>query len=529
MNWSQYINALLPEMVMMLAGCMCLFFSFAAGRPDRPRRWAPPFALLATAGVLVLSIFWRNQPVNDPAFVEFSGVLVTSLSHYLRLLTLTIGLVLILVNWYQGEADEQGEYFALLLLAMSGVMLLSVANDLILLFFAIELISVPTYVLVAISRTDVRAQEAAGKYFFLGAMAAALTAYGLSLLYGAAGTTLMSGDPHALRELLATGQVSTTPMLLGILLVVGGLCFKIAAVPFHAYVADVYQGASAPLVGVLAFLPKLGGFAALVQILGLYSWGHWPLPLQWALWGIAALTMTAGNVLALMQTSVKRILAYSSIAHSGYMLIGLLVGPGADQSAFDDGLSAMFFYIAVYGVMNLGAFAVLSALTSGGNEPDELQQLNGLSKSQPALALAMAICCFSLMGLPPTAGMLGKVYIFSSAFSAGSASGWGYGLIVLAVIGVLNSAIGAAYYLRIVGQCYLETSSSTTAAVAPTRGAVRLAVLVCACSMLVWFVCPHDLLREANRATASIASPTISQSSHTAKPPIYNNKTFPTQ
>ena len=182
--------------------------------------------------------------------------------------------------------------------------------------------------------------------------------------------------------------------MVGLLLTFGGLCFKIAAVPFHGYVGDVYQGAAAPLAGLLAFLPKLGGFVGLVKLLSLTSWEP-GITMQWVIWIVAAATMTTGNVLALMQSNVKRLLAYSSVAHSGYMLIGLLVGPVAGQGPFYDGLSAMLFYIAVYGLMNLGAFAVLTYLSSQEKEIEELEQLAGLSRREPWVALALAVCMFS--------------------------------------------------------------------------------------------------------------------------------------
>jgi NADH-quinone oxidoreductase subunit N len=288
-------------------------------------------------------------------------------------------------------------------------MLTASADDLVVLFFALELVSVPTYILVALSRTDRRASEAALKYFFLGAMAAAITVYGLSFLYGITGTTIMShGADHTIASYFNSQRELSTYALVGLVLVFAGLCFKVAAVPFHAYAADVYEGAASGITGLLGFLPKLAGFVAMIKIFAVCGW-QIPGPVMWMLWIVAALTMTVGNTLALLQTNVKRTLAYSSIAHTGYMLIGLLVGPLAGAGPMHDGIAAILFYITVYGVMNLGVFAVLTNLSVKGKPVETLDDLAGISQTAPFSALAMAICVFSLMGFPPTAGFLGKV------------------------------------------------------------------------------------------------------------------------
>ncbi|MCP4249599.1 MAG: hypothetical protein GY778_21370 [bacterium] len=232
---------------------------------------------------------------------------------------------------------------------------------------------------------------------------------------------------------------------------------------------------------------------------------NWNLPtsVYWLIWIVAAATMTAGNVLALLQTNVKRILAYSSIAHSGYMLIGLLVGPVAGVGPLHDGVAALLFYIAVYGLMNLGAFAVLSAFAVRGHLIEDLTDLAGLSKRHPWSAMALAICAFSLMGFPPTAGFLGKVYIFSSAFSLSADHPFHGPLIVLAVIAVINSAIAAVYYLRIATTAYLGTQ---TEPVRPAPGySVRVALAVCSVAMLFWFVWPAHLSDPAHQATTELA------------------------
>jgi len=504
-TFSEYALALLPEIVLTVAACLGLFLGVASksGR----RSLAAPFSLVAIAAVLFLSVWFDADTRTSREFEMISGLLVGPMSTYVRLITLLVGALLVLVNWHQADPGERGEYFAMVLFSMAGVMLVAAANDLILLFFALELVSVPTYIMIAISRKDIRAQEASSKYFFLGAMAAAMTAYGLSFLYGVTGTTTMFGQPTAggnsIAAVLASGQVQQLYVMVGVLLTFGGICFKIAAVPLHAYVADVYQGAASPLAGLLAFVPKLGGFVALIQLLGILSWDYSPnMCLWWAIWIVAAATMTLGNVLALMQSNIKRLLAYSSIAHSGYMLIGLLVGPKVGEGPFGDGISALLFYVAIYGVMTLGAFAILACLSTDETEVEEQDQIAGLSKNRPWAALGLSICMFSLMGLPPTAGFLGKIYIFSSAFSVGSEASYGQPLIWLAVIGVLNSAVGAAYYLRVVGCCYLRPPAELSPA--PKRFGVQLGATICALLLLAMFLVPQSLLRQSDSATSDL-------------------------
>ena len=279
------------------------------------------------------------------------------------------------------------------------------------------------------------------------------------------------------------------------------LAFKMGAVPFHFYVPDVYQGAPSPITGMLGFVPKLAGVVGLTKVMAMTGW-LWSDDLFWMLWIVAAATMTVGNVLALLQNNVKRMLAYSSIAHSGYMLIGILVGPVMGEGPMRDGIAAMLFYIAIYGIMNLGAFAVLSSLKIGDRPAEEMNDLAGLSQREPLAAMAMAICCFSLMGLPPVAGFLGKVYLFTSAFSLPTSHVHSQALIVLAVVGVLNSAIAAAYYLRIIATCYLHEPEERVSRV--RCGMLRLGMALCAITMPALFVWPSNIANQAKRATRGL-------------------------
>ncbi|MCC7293753.1 MAG: NADH-quinone oxidoreductase subunit N [Phycisphaerales bacterium] len=492
------LGHLLPELILLTGACALLIVGLT-------RFAKTPSALSLLAGGMIAGALVATLLIGIPAEVgDLPGLALSPLTFYVRWLTLTVGLLLILLNWRQAEPSEQGEYLALILFAMLGILLTASASDVVVLFFAIELVSVPTYILVALSRRDVRASEAAVKYFFLGALSAALLAYGLGFLYGASGTTSLASMAGVWASRLQPASIAGADMLvlIGFLLAFAGLSFKIAAVPFHAYVADVYEGAASPVTALLGFVPKLAGFIALIRIMETV---HWQLPasVMWLIWIVAALTMTVGNVLGLLQTNVKRMLAYSSIAHSGYLLLALLVGPALGAGPMSNGVTALLFYIAVYGVMNLGAFAALSSFQRGDRTLETLDDLSGLARSQPWPALALSVCAFSLMGFPPTAGFLGKLYIFSGAFSLAPDHAFRMPLIVLAVIGVINSAIGAAYYLRIVGACWMNRPREEVASVPGMTE--RLGLNIAGLAMLVLFVAPGPLLTKARIGAASQA------------------------
>lgn len=351
------------------------------------------------------------------------------------------------------------EFFMLLLFSLTGLMLVASANDLIVLFLALELTSLPTIVAVALSRPRHGAIESAGKYFFLAVLSAAFLLLGLAYVFGATGQTSLAGLVVA-----AAGAGRSAVGLTAIGLVVVGLAFNIASFPYHVYIADVYQGAAAPVSGWLAFVTKAAGFVALAKILSAVAGAASPLDPGWlsapALrHGVAILavaTMLAGNALALWQRSVKRMLAYSSVAHSGYLLVGLLIPATADEPL----PPVVAFYLVGYGLANLGAFLVVSRAGRGtGGRPgeaDSFDDLRGLARRNLPAAVAIAIFGFSLMGLPPTVGFLGKVYIFVGAYRGGL--GW------LVVVALINSAIGAAYYLRMIAACWLDVLEDDTSA-----------------------------------------------------------------
>ncbi|MBL0921766.1 MAG: NADH-quinone oxidoreductase subunit N [Phycisphaerales bacterium] len=399
----------------------------------------------------------------------------------------------------------RGEFYAFFLFSLMGVMLCAGADDLIWLFLALELVSLPTYIMVAISSSRLRAQEAAVKYFFLGAMGAATFLYGFALLYGAAGTTSLSGIATTFAA-SGIGPLAYAGLILSIL----GVCFKIAAVPMHFYTADVYEGAATPVSAYLAFAPKTAGFLALMLIVSTVGWhdGGLPEPVRVTLWVIAALTMTVGNVLATLQTSVKRILAYSSVAHSGYMLVGLIAGPG-DGGVFQNGLAAILFYLLCYGVMNVGAFAALTCIERGQNpdDPNDLETLDdlkGLCATRPLVGWAMVLSVLSLLGMPVLLGFFAKLLLFSSGIAAGE--------IVLVVVLGLNSAIAAFYYLRIISSAMFETPDARRdgGRLTPMRGRV-LACVVSGAAVLVLPLLFGPLQRASSRAVSTGQSAAIGE------------------
>ncbi|MAY73693.1 MAG: NADH-quinone oxidoreductase subunit N [Phycisphaerae bacterium] len=357
------------------------------------------------------------------------------------------------------------EFFAFFLFSMTGLMLVASANDLIWLFLALELTSLPTYIMVVISgrrKNQARAQEAGVKYFFLGALGAAVFLYGFAMLYGATGTTDLAEIAVSLREQSLSGGINAIGIA-GLVISIIGLGFKIAAVPMHFYTPDVYQGASSSVSAMLAFVPKTAGFIAIVLILGATGWMSGrndpglPTELYTTLWIMAAATMTVGNVMAILQNSVKRLLAYSSIAHSGYMLCGVIAGPGivagsmgaGSANFWENGVAAVLFYLLCYGVMNAGTFAVLACFERNrGGDIDDIDDLRGLLRSHPVLGVAMLLCVLSLMGLPPLLGFWGKLGLFTAIISSGEYA--------LAIVLALNSAIAAFYYLRLAAAVYLD-------------------------------------------------------------------------
>ncbi len=462
---------------------------------------------------------------GDTERLARAALLMPALGPYVKMMLCAIGILLAMlsVGLMDRELEDalksgrarfdplrmsRGEYFAFFMLSLIGAMLVCNANDLIWLFLALELTSLPTYIMVAISRTSPKAQEAAVKYFFLGAMAAAIFLYGFALLYGSTGTLVLT----EMREVLArqaAGDGLDKLAIVGVILAVLGISYKIAAVPMHFYAADVYEGAASPVTAFLAFVPKTAGTVAIILVLATVGWsGHGgpgttglPQPILVTLWMVAVLTMTLGNVGAMLQRSAKRLLAYSSIAHSGYLLIGIIAGPPL-------GINAVLFYLFAYGVMNTAAFAVLTGLQRRGQEIESLDDLAGLHRRFPLMAVVMAVAALSLIGFPPLLGFVGKLQLLVAGVQADR--------LALVVIAVLNSAISAWYYLRLVGLPILAAPSPASETI--THRAVawpRVAAVLTAIVIVAGPFFASGLLPQTEPVSASADRPT-----HALTPPL---------
>lgn len=383
------------------------------------------------------------------------------------------------------------EYNPLLLMAVSGMTLLSVANDLILLFVALELMSVALYVLCAINRGELRAVEAAAKYFVLGAFAAAILLYGIAFVYGAVGTTrldFVGAWLHDHRSLLDSPLLAT-----GLALMLVGFGFKVAAAPFHMWSPDVYQGAPTPVTSFMATGVKAASFAAFARVMFvafLSSKVDW----SWAVWGMAAITILWGNLGALVQTDLKRMLAYSSIGHAGYLLMAFVGAPAAGL-AENPRVGGLLFYLLTYTIMTVGAFAVLSLLTKDGADDTGIERLDGLATRHPWLAAGLSVCLLSLAGVPPTMGFVAKFYLFAAAVEGGH--------IGIAVVGALGGAAGVYYYLRPMVHMYMRPASGTAtpALNRPALGALALA----SAAILVFGLYPGPVVDWCREALLSLA------------------------
>jgi NADH-quinone oxidoreductase subunit N len=373
---------------------------------------------------------------------EARGLAVDALARFLNAVVLaSAGMtVLISVQYLSDLQNQRGEYYALLLASVLGMMLLTSAVDLLMLFLAVELMSIPIYALAGYQRTSLRSNESALKYFIIGSFASAVLLYGCALLYGATGSI-------RLRDVAFAFNPEEPVALVGAGLLLVGLAFKVGSVPFHQWVPDVYEGAPTTITAFMATGVKAAAFGALVRVMSVAFEANQEL-FYWPLWWLAVASMTVGNLMALVQQSTKRMLAYSSIAHAGYLLVGVCVGT-------PQGYAAVLFYLLVYTFMTIAAFTVVAVVSSAQRGRDQIDELAGLSVARPFLAAVMALAMLSLAGIPPTGGFVGKFQLFSAAIERGNAIG-DSSLIWLAILGVLNSALSLGYYLRLPVVMYMR-------------------------------------------------------------------------
>lgn len=435
-----------------------------------------------------------------PGIAFWNMVQVDGFSVFFHVLVIAIAAVVILSS-YEYLAVQRiraGEYYALILFGTVGMALMSSAVELVLIFIALEISSISSYVLAGFRRNEAASAESSLKYFLLGSFATAFFLYGVALMFGATGST----NIRAIGAALASGPI---PLLayLAVALMFVGLGFKVSAAPFHIWAPDVYEGAPAPIVGLMSTGPKAAAFAVLLRIVFVVD-VH---AIFWVIWIVAALSMTLGNVGALVQNNVKRLLAYSSIAHAGYLLVAFAAAP-------EMGTSAAMFYTASYAAMNLGAFAVVSHFASAGERYVTLDDYEGMGKSSPLLAATLTIFLLSLIGIPMTGGFFAKFYVFSAAVKAN--------LIWLTVIGVLNSGIGAYYYLRIIVRMYMREPQKEVP-VAPVPFALGLALIGCTIATLYLGLFPSRVLQysqeSAQQLVQKTAPPEVASPAHMVEAP----------
>ncbi len=453
-------------------------------------------ALVALGGVLIsggLLAMQQTSALNLAHGSALNGMIVVDTfalaMQGIFLIAAFIG-ILIAVEYLPKHRLERGEYYALLLYATAGMMLMALAADLIMVFLALELLSIPLYVLTGLARPRLESEEAAMKYFLLGAFASGFMVYGIALTYGGTGTTSLGGIVAALEG----GAASLPLVLIGMGLIVVGLGFKVAAVPFHMWTPDVYQGAPTPVTAYMSVGAKAGGFAALLRVLLL------AFPTIAVEWGavimiVAALTLILGNIVAISQREIKRMLAYSSIAHAGYILIAVAAAQNPEVAPY--ATSAALFYLLTYAFTNLGAFGVVTAIEHPDGSGTLIEDFAGLSKTHPLLALCMALFMLSLTGMPISAGLVGKFFVFRAAILAAAGNGW---MIALAIIGVLTSVISAFYYLRVVLMMYFREGEGQ-ASLPPALGT---AVFFTALATFVLGIVPGPIFRVALDAVLTL-------------------------
>ena len=427
-NW----QLLMPELVIALTLIIVLVFDLFDSISKTVLGW---MTIVGAGIALWVSIQMHQAGTVGTQFNEMFKVDSFSLFFNIIFLVSTILVALISMSYLDRGDRKQGPYYLLILLATLGMMLMAAGNELIIVFLGLELMSLSLYVLAGFFRDSPASSEAGMKYLLLGAFASAFFLYGIALIYGGAGTTSVPAIAEAI-----TAENKSPLLLAGMFLLVVGFGFKVAIVPFHQWAPDVYEGAPTTIAAFISAGPKAAGFAAFLRI---FMEALPNLQVEWSgvLILLAMLTMTVGNVIAIAQTNIKRMLAYSSIAHAGYVLIGLV-------AANDDGISSAMLYLLIYCVMNIGAFgAIILAKTEDG-ESLMISDYAGLGTRKPLLAMFMTVMLLSLAGFPPTAGFVGKFYIFKSAVGAGH--------IWLVIIGAINTAISAFYYLRVVVTMYMR-------------------------------------------------------------------------
>ena len=456
---------ILPEVVLSAFAILVMVLE-----PAVPRGRKRALGWLALAGVVAAGVA-SISAARDPGPAFSASVVNDGFSLYFVDLFLVIAALTLLgsMAYLERDAVNHGEFYALVLMATVGAAFMAASNDLIVTFIGLEISSLSTYVLAGFKRAETPSNEAAVKYFLLGSFATAFFLYGIAFVYGLTGTTKLTVFVDAGLNLSVRERLSGTdapPQLLGLalILIFVGLAFKVSTSPFHVWTPDVYQGAPAPVTAYLSTAPKAAAFAVLLRVM-LGSFAHGGALIFWLLWVSAVLTMCVGNLAALWQTNAKRLLAYSSIAHAGYVLVGIAAGGS-------EGVSAVLFYLAGYALMNVGAFVLIAHLAGTEERRTEIADFTALASERPGTAACLTVFLLSLAGFPSTVGFFAKFYVFRSAVHAH--------LIGLTVIALLNSVVSVYYYLRLVVAMYMgegKTEASTAALPGPLGLAVAVSVI----------------------------------------------------
>ncbi len=482
---------ILPEIVLVIAGVVLMLADAMMAKQSsrKPLGW---LAVVGALAALAASLWQYELP---PGTAYFGVVQTDAFSVFFHVLIACIVLVslLITIDAVKDSTEGLGELFALMLFGAVGMMFMSGATELLLVFVALEISSISTYIMAGFRRKSAKSPESALKYFLLGSFATAFFLYGIALIFGATGTT-------RIEAIAAAVGAGNTPALIyvGLAMIIIGLGFKVSAAPFHVWTPDVYEGAPSPVVALMSTGPKAAAFAVLLRI----AYGAFPLlHTHWvpALWWLAVLSMTIGNLGALRQRNVKRMLAYSSIAHAGYLLV-------AFTALSAEGIAAASFYAVSYAAMNVGIFAVISHAGEYDDRLTLIDDYRGLAYRSPLLGGAMAFFLISLIGIPFTGGFFGKFYVFAAALHSG--------LVWLTIIGLINSGIAAYYYLRVVTAVYSRPAEASPVMAVPRPSMpLLLALFLTAAATLVLGIVPTGVLARARQAAQTY--PAFSQTAGT--------------
>lgn len=485
---------ILPELVLSIFGIIVMLLDPLVDEEKSQNI----LGIIAFAGTLAgLASTWYMADFPGSAFSNM--VRIDGFAVFFHVLVIAIAAVVILTSfeYMRVQKIRAGEYYALILFSVVGMALMTSAVELVLIFIALEISSIATYILAGFRRNEASSAESSLKYFLLGSFATAFFLYGVAIMFGATGSTNLENITGTLRSGVVPVLVYVATALMFV-----GLGFKVAAAPFHVWTPDVYEGAPAPVVGFMSTAPKAAAFAVLLRVVfSIHTPGA-----MWILWIAAALSMTLGNIGALVQTNVKRLLAYSSIAHAGYLLVAFAMT--SENSVI--GISAAMFYTAAYAAMNVGAFAVVSHFANSGERYVTLEDYEGLGRTSPVLAATLTIFLLSLIGIPMTGGFFAKFYVFSAALKSD--------LVWLTLIGVFNSAVGSYYYLRIIVTMYMREGRKEVP-VTPVPFGLGLALAISLVATLYLGLLPDRILQYAQHSAQNLLPATAAANTAQNQPP----------